>query len=64
MGRKSNRTDVSQPQLALPFVQDEVPRDLSYHVGLCKIFAPCHKRWPTEASTREEFRAARISDYD
>jgi hypothetical protein len=62
--RKSNRTDVSQPQLALPFAQDEAARDLSYYVGLCKVFAAYHKRWPTEASTREEFRAARISHYD
>jgi hypothetical protein len=64
MGRKSNRTEVSQPQLALPFVQEEAGRDLSYYVGLCKVFAAYHKRWPTEASTREEFRAARISHYD
>jgi hypothetical protein len=64
MRRKANRPDVPQPQLALPFGQDEVARDLSYYISLCQVFATYHRRWPTEASTREEFRAARISDYD
>jgi hypothetical protein len=37
---------------------------LSYYIGICKIFAAYHKRWPTGSSTREEFRAARVPHYD
>lgn len=64
MKRKTERTWSSQPQLGLPFVQQTVTRDLSYYIGLCKVFAAYHKRWPTGSSTRAEFRAARIPHYD
>ncbi|WP_020655102.1 hypothetical protein [Massilia niastensis] len=64
MKRKANPADVSKPQLELPFGQQGAARDLSYYIGLCKVFAAYHKRWPTADSTREEFRAARLQEYD
>lgn len=64
MKRKAEQTTASQPQLPLPFVQQATTRDLSYYIGLCKVFAAYHKRWPTASTTREEFRAARIPRYD
>jgi hypothetical protein len=64
MKRKAEQTTASQPQLPLPFVQQAAIRDLSYYIGLCKVFAAYHKRWPTASSTRGEFKAARIPGYD
>ncbi|WP_371763443.1 hypothetical protein [Massilia sp.] len=64
MKRKTEQTTASQPRLLLPFVQQAVTRDLSYYIGLCKIFATYHKRWPTASSTHGEFRSARIPHYD
>jgi hypothetical protein len=52
------------PRLDLPFVQQATVRDLSYYIGIYNVFAVYHKRWPTKASTREEFRAARLRAYD
>ncbi len=54
----------STSQLDLPFVQPETLRNLAYYLGICTVFAAYHKRWPTPESTREEFRAARIAEYD
>jgi hypothetical protein len=64
MKRKAGHARVMQPQLTLPFAQEGETRDLSYYIGICKIFAAYHKRWPTGSSTREEFRAARVPHYD
>ena len=64
MNRKAEQTMASQPQLPLPFVQQAATRDLSYYIGLCKVFAAYHKRWPTASTSREEFWAARITRYD
>lgn len=55
---------VSTSQLDLPFVQPDTLRNLAYYLGICNVFAAYHKRWPTPESTREEFRAARIAEYD
>lgn len=64
MKRKAEQTTTSQPQLPLPFIQQAGARDLSYYIGLCKVFASYHKRWPTASTTREEFRVAGIPGYD
>lgn len=64
MKRQTRRAEPPQPQLALPFARAEDVRDLAYYLGLCRLFAAYHKRWPGEASTRAEFRAARVSHYD
>lgn len=64
MKRRSNRTPVSTSQLDLPFAQPGTAHDLAYYIGLCNLFAAYHKRWPTSGSTREEFRSARVPDYD
>jgi len=67
MKRKTNPAQVPAPQLELPLGQQatqEAVRNLSYYIGLGKVFATYHKRWPTVESTREEFRAARVHDYD
>lgn len=67
MKRKSNLAQVPTPQLELPFGQQDgqqAAHDLAYYIGLGKVFAAYHKRWPTVESTREEFRAARVPDYD
>lgn len=64
MKRKTEQTKASQPQLPLPFVQKAATRDLSYYIGLCKVFAAYDKRWPSASTTRDEFRAARIPRYD
>lgn len=61
---KAQPTPSPAPQLGLPFVQQDTARTLSYYIGIGARFAACHKRWPTVESTREEFRAARIPDYD
>lgn len=64
MKRKTNPAQARTSQLELPLGPQEAARDLSYYIGLGKVFATYHKRWPTVESTREEFRAARVSDYD
>lgn len=64
MKRKANLAQVLESQLELPLGQQETIRNLSYYIGLGKVFATYHKRWPTAESTREEFRAARVHDYD
>jgi hypothetical protein len=64
MKRKTHPAQASAAQLQLPLGPQEAVHDLSYYIGLGKVFATYHKRWPTPASTREEFRAARVHDYD
>jgi hypothetical protein len=64
MKRKANPAPVSTSQLELPLGRQETIRDLSWYIGLAKVFATYHKHWPSAASTREEFRAARVHDYD
>jgi hypothetical protein len=64
MTPKPKRARASTSQLDLPFVQPDTLRDLAYYLGICNVFAAYHKRWPTPESPREEFRAARIADYD
>jgi len=64
MKRKAHPAQASTAQLQLPLGPQEAAHDLSYYIGLGKVFATYHKRWPTPASTREEFRAARVPDYD
>jgi hypothetical protein len=64
MRRKANPAQAGTSQLELPLGQQETARDLPYYIGLGKLFAAYHKRWPTAESTREEFRAARVPDYD
>jgi hypothetical protein len=64
MKRKGGGAQVSKSQLELPLGQQGAARNLGYYIGLCKVYAAYHKRWPTAAATREEFRAARIPDYD
>jgi len=64
MKRKTNLAPAPKSQLELPLGQQETVRNLSYYIGLGKVFATYHKRWPTVESTREEFRAARVHDYD
>lgn len=64
MKRKASPAQVSTSQLELPLGQQGAAKDLAYYIGLGKVFAAYHKRWPTADSTREEFRAARVQDYD
>jgi hypothetical protein len=64
MAPKAQPTPPPAPQLGLPFVQQDTARTLSYYIGIGARFAAWHKRWPTVDSTREEFRAARIPEYD
>lgn len=64
MAPKAQHTPAPTPQLGLPFVQQDTARTLSYYIGIGAKFAAYHKRWPTVDSTRDEFRAARIPDYD
>lgn len=64
MKRKAIPAQVSTSQLELPLGQQGAAKDLAYYIGLGKVFAAYHKRWPTADSSREEFRAARIQDYD
>jgi len=64
MSPKPKRNKTSTSQLDLPFVQPETLRNLAYYLGICNVFAAYHKRWPTPESIREEFRAARIAEYD
>lgn len=64
MKRKANLAQASKSQLELPLGQQEAARDLSWYIGLGKVFATYHKRWPTVESSREEFRSARVHDYD
>jgi hypothetical protein len=64
MAPKRHRTRVSTSQLELPLGQQGEAHDLAFYLGLCKVFAAWHKRWPHADSTREEFRAARIQEYD
>jgi len=63
MKRKTN-PPVSTSQLDLPFGQQGRVRRLAWYIGIGKVFAAYHKRWPAKDSTRDEFRAARIRDYD
>lgn len=72
MKRRSTRTPASTSQLDLPFAQAPnasdpthgPAHDLAFYIGLCTLFAAYHKRWPTLESTREEFRSARVPEYD
>lgn len=64
MKPKAHRTQVSASQLELPLGQSGVVHDLAYYIGICKVFAAYHKRWPTADASREEFRAARVRDVD
>jgi hypothetical protein len=64
MKPKAGRAKVSVDQLELPLGRQGGGRDLAWYIGLCKVFAAYHKRWPTIDSTREEFRAARVPGYD
>lgn len=64
MTPKPKRAKASTSQLDLPFVQPDTLRNLGYYLGICKAFAAYHKRWPIPGSTREEFRAARVPEYD
>lgn len=64
MKRQANPAPARTAQLELPLGRQGAVRDLSYYIGLGKVFATYHKRWPTLESTREEFRAARVPDYD
>lgn len=64
MKRKAHPAQASTSQLELPLGPQEAVHDLSYYIGLGKVFATYHKRWPHMASSRDEFRAARIHDYD
>jgi hypothetical protein len=64
MKRTAQPAPASTSQLDLPFGQQGRARKLAYYIGIGKVFAAYHKRWPTKESSREEFRAARIRDYD
>ena len=64
MKRKATPAQASTSQLELPLGRQEAAHDLSWYIGLGKVFATYHKRWPTAQSSREEFRAARVHDYD
>lgn len=64
MKPKAHRTQVSTSQLELPLGGSGAAHDLAYYIGICKVFAARHKRWPTADATREEFRAARVKDVD
>jgi hypothetical protein len=64
MKPKAHRTQVSTSQLELPLGRPGAAHDLAYYIGICKMFAAYHKRWPTADASREEFRAARVRDVD
>jgi hypothetical protein len=64
MKAKAHRTRASKFQLELPLGQQGEAHNLAYYIGMCKVFAARHKRWPTVDASREEFRAARVPDYD
>lgn len=64
MKPKAHGTQVSTSQLELPLGKPGAAHDLAYYIGLGKVFAAYHKRWPTADATREEFRAARVKDVD
>jgi hypothetical protein len=64
MKAKAHRTRASKFQLELPLGRQGTAHDLAYYIGMCKVFAARHKRWPTVDASREEFRAARVQDYD
>ncbi len=64
MKPKAHQTQVSTSQLELPLGRPGAVHDLAYYIGICKVFAARHKRWPTLEATREEFRAARVRDVD
>jgi len=64
MKAKAHRTQVSTSQLELPLGRSGAAHDLAYYIGIGKVFAAYHKRWPTADATREEFRAARVKDVD
>jgi len=64
MKPKAHRTQVSTSQLELPLGGTGAVHDLAYYIGIGKVFAARHKRWPTADATREEFRAARVKDVD
>jgi hypothetical protein len=64
MKPKAHRTQVSTSQLELPLGKPGAVHDLAYYIGIGKVFAARHKRWPTADATREEFRAARVKDVD
>ena len=64
MKPKAHRTQVSTSQLELPLGGPGAVHDLGYYIGVCKVFAAYHKRWPTADASREEFRAARVRDVD
>jgi hypothetical protein len=64
MKAKAHRTRASTSQLELPLGQQGELRTLAWYIGVGKVFAARHKRWPTADASREEFRAARIADYD
>lgn len=64
MKPKAHRTQVSASQLELPLGGPGAVHDLAYYIGVCKVFAAYHKRWPTADASREEFRAARVREVD
>lgn len=64
MKPKAHRTQVSTSQLELPLGRPAAAHDLAWYIGVCKMFAARHKRWPTVDASREEFRAARVKDVD
>jgi hypothetical protein len=64
MKQKAHRTQPSKFQLELPLGQQGEAHNLAYYIGMGKVYAAYHKRWPTVDATREEFRAARVADYD
>lgn len=64
MKREASPARVSSSQLEIPLGQQGATKDLSYYISLCKVFAGYHKRWPTVDSSRDEFMAPRIQDYD
>jgi hypothetical protein len=64
MKSKAHRTQVSASQLELPLGRPGAVHDLAWYIGICKMFAARHKRWPTAGASREEFRAARVRDVD
>jgi hypothetical protein len=64
MKPKAHRTPVPSSQLELPLGRQSAVHDLAYYIGIGKVFAAYHKRWPTVDASREEFRAARVRDVD
>jgi hypothetical protein len=64
MKPKAHRTQVSTSQLELPLGKPGAVHDLAYYIGIGKVFAAYHKRWPTADASREEFRAARVKEMD